>query len=450
MNIRKLSRFISQNLRRNRKNFIFSSIGIVVGISSFVFFVALGSGIKRIVATEIFPQEANRIQVVSPLAGYDSSGSRRIDEEVLQELARIPGVTAVYPRMKFVVPATMTLDGRGFSEEDLTKIAGLPGITPDELKSVRKLSLWIEIMADGIDPRLARNDILFGEFADPAPGQPIPILLSKRLVEIYNASFARVRRLPPISEIIIPYIPTLPLTLNDSYVSRDITGPRQLVRIKLVGTSHHALLGGITMPLETIRKFNRQFGGEEASHIYDMAVLEVISSDRLSAVQLAIRKLGFDIDTSQKRMAESVGFAVTLVTLGFTLISLAMVGVAAINIGHTFFMIIYERQREIGLLKALGASKGNIRSMIFGEAVLVGTAGGAAGAAVGVAACGLVNWLAVRLLPEFPFKPDQFFAYPGWMLAGGVLLAVAFCLAGAFSPANRAAKFDPASTLSGR
>jgi len=204
------------------------------------------------------------------------------------------------------------------------------------------------------------------------------------------------------------------------------------------------------LPLETVRKFNREFAGEEAMHIYDMAVLEVSSSDRLSDVQVAIREAGFDIDTSQKRMAESVGFVVTLVTLGFTLISLSMVGVAAVNIGHTFFIIIYERKREIGLLRALGASKADIRSMIFGEAALVGASGGAAGVAAGVAACALVNLLARQLLPEFPFKPDQFFAYPGWMLASGMILAVVFCLVGAFSPANRAARFDPASTLSGR
>jgi hypothetical protein len=53
----KLSRIISLNLRRNRKNLIFSSVGIVVGISSFFFFIALGHGIKHTVATEIWFRE---------------------------------------------------------------------------------------------------------------------------------------------------------------------------------------------------------------------------------------------------------------------------------------------------------------------------------------------------------------------------------------------------------
>jgi hypothetical protein len=276
------------------------------------------------------------------------------------------------------------------------------------------------------------------------------VLLSKRLVEIYNSSFAKTRSLPPISELLIPYVPSLPLTLNDSYIDRGIAGLKLSERIKIVGTSHHALLGGVTMPLDTVRRINRIFGGDAAGRTYDMAVLEIPSSDKLSTVQQAVRRLGFDIDTSQKRMAESVAFAVTLVTLGFTLLSLAMMAVAAVNIAHTFFMIIYERKREIGLMRALGASRRDIRSLILGEAGLVGAMGGVLGLVLGLGLCVLLNVLAGRLLPDFPFKPRQFFGYPAWLFAGGIVLAVVFCLAGAFSPARRAAKMDPSGTLSGR
>ncbi len=447
----KLGRLIRQNLRRNRKNFIFSAIGIVAGISSFVFFVALGSGIKRVIATEIFPLEANRVQVVPPAAQFDAwLPGRALDDEALGRLARIQGVTAVYPRMKLVIPATMTLLGSEFPPEELARMAGLPGVTPAMVEAVKKLQVWMEIMADGIDPRLVKGDAAFGDFAEPAPGRPVPVLLSKRLVEIYNSSFAKTRSLPPISEVFIPYVPTLPLTLNESYIDRGLTGPRLQVRIKLVGTSFHALLGGVTMPLDTVRRLNRRFAGEAAARTYDMAVLEIPSSDRLSSVQQAIRGLGFDIDTSQKRMAESVGFAVTLVTLGFTLLSLAMVAVAAVNIAHTFFMIIYERKREIGLLRALGASRRDVRALILGEAGLVGALGGLAGIIFGAAACALTNLLAVKFLPDFPFKPHQFFGYPVWLFISGLLLSIVFCLAGAFAPAGRAARLDPASTLSGR
>jgi ABC-type antimicrobial peptide transport system permease subunit len=242
----------------------------------------------------------------------------------------------------------------------------------------------------------------------------------------------------------------MPLTLNESYVRRDYVGPQEIVRVKLVGVSHQALLGGITLPLGVVRSLNRKYAGERAAALFDSVVVEAVSTGRLGTIQAAIRESGFTIDTSQQKLAESVALAVTLVMLGFSLISLTIVAVAAVNIAHTFFMIIYERQREIGLLRAVGASRRDIRLMIHAEAAFVGLVGGAVGIAAGAAGCAFMNWLAARLLPKFPFKPDQFFDYPWWMFAGGVALAIVFCLAGAFAPANRAARLDPSATLSGR
>ncbi|OGD25253.1 MAG: hypothetical protein A2Y56_02760 [Candidatus Aminicenantes bacterium RBG_13_63_10] len=452
MKLFSLGRFVRQNLRRNRRNFLFAGVGIVVGISSFVFFIGLGSGIQRVVSTEIFPLEANRILVVPRMMQFDDDAAGRvIDAAALGEFARIRGVAAVYPRMKLAVPSTMAMVGSRIDAEEIERISRMPGVKPEWLVAVRDFNSWLEIMADGIDPRLVADDALFGEFRDPEPGRPVPILLSKRLVELYNSSFARSRNLPPVNDILIPYLPVLPLTVNDSFVSdAQVHGGKIHLGVRLVGTSHHALLGGITMPLDTVRKLNRALRGERAADVYDLAVLEAESSARLTSIQEAVRGLGFGLDTSQQRMAESVGFAVTLVTLGFSLISLVMVGLAAVNIAHTFYMLISERRREIGLLRAVGATRRDVRAMILGEAALVGALGGVAGAALGAAACAAVDWLAVKLLPEFPFKPDHFFSYPWWMLAGGVIVAVLFCVAGAFPPSRRAAALDPASTLTGR
>ncbi|MCX6561333.1 MAG: ABC transporter permease [Candidatus Aminicenantes bacterium] len=450
MTARKLARIVAQNLGRNRKNILFAGFGIVVGVSSFLFFIGLGSGIKRVVSTQIFPTDANRVQVVAKKSGLGGAPPARIDDAAIARLEAIPGVKGVYPRMRLAVPATMALVGAHFPEEDLARIANLPGISPDVLDSVRRLDLWLEIMADGIDPRLVGSDVLFGTFTDPAPGQPVPVIISKRLVEIYNASFAEVRHLPLISEILIPMVPSLPLTLNESYVNREASGPQRQVRVKLIGTSHQAILGGLTMPLATVRALNREFAGAAAAAFFDSASVEAASADKLTSIQEAVAELGFAIDAGQQRMAESVALAVTLVMLGFSLISLTIVAVAAVNIGHTFYMIIYERQREIGLLRAVGASRTDIRTMIQGEAAVIGIVGGLVGVFLGTAACLLTDLLAGRLLPKFPFKPDHFFAYPWWMFAGGVALALVFCLLGAFAPANRAARLDPSRALTGR
>ncbi len=168
MTPRKLGRFVAQNIGRNRKNFIFAGVGIVVGISSFIFFTALGSGIKHVVSTEIFPVEANRTTVIPRKAGFSGPGEiKPIDDAAVRAMEALPGVAAVYPRMRLAVPATMSLVGAHFPEEELARLARLPGVTPDIVASVKRLDLWLEIMADGIDPRLVKDEVQFGTFAEP-------------------------------------------------------------------------------------------------------------------------------------------------------------------------------------------------------------------------------------------------------------------------------------------
>jgi ABC-type lipoprotein release transport system permease subunit len=451
MIVSNLARLIGQNLRRNRKNLAFSSIGIVVGISSFVFFIALGSGIKRVVSTEIFPLDANRVEVVPRTAQFGSlSGGKSIDDQSLAQFRALPGVTEVYPRIKLQFLASASVDGRNISPTAMALLARVPGIDPSKVRAVRDVRMWLEIMGTGIDPRLVEQDATAGAFADVPEGEPIPVLLSSRMVEIYNASFAEARNLPKIDPRILPFIPPLPLTLNHSFISRQISGQPVQTSMKVVGLSRHAILGGITMPLETARRYNQRFVGGQAASTYDAAILQVGNSAQLGPVQEQIRSLGFDIDLRERRMAESVGLIITLVTLGFTLISLIIVGIAAVNIAHTFFMIIYERKRELGLLRALGATRADVRAIILGEATFIGVLAGGLGLGFGIAACLAADLLMGGVLPDFPFKPESFFAYPLWLFAGGIGFAVVFCWLGAIFPAQRAAKLDPASTLTGR
>ncbi len=451
MKTKKLIQLISQNLRRNRKNLVFSSIGIVMGISSFVFFIALGNGIQKVVSTEIFPIDANRIQVVTRTAQFGGlAAGRIIDDEIIENLEKLDGVFAVYPRMKLNFLATSALEGRDISPAAIQMLSRIPGITPAMVRAVRGVRMWLEIMGDGIDPRLVEKDVVAGSFQDPGPGKPIPVLLSRRMVEIYNGSFASARSLPRISEIVLPFLPAIPLTLNNSFIKRGVGGKREQTKAKVVGLSRHALMGGITIPLETARRLNQRFSGKQAAHTYDAAIVEVSSSDYLGPVQETVKAMGLDIDISERRMAEGVGLIVLLVTLGFSLISLIIVGIAAVSIAHTFFMIIFERKREIGLLRSVGASRADIRRVILGEASFVGLVGSIAGTGLGWAGCLIADLVVAGFLPDFPFKPESFFVYSAWLFVGAVGFAIFFCTVGAFFPAYRAAAIDPARALTGR
>jgi ABC-type antimicrobial peptide transport system permease subunit len=73
-----------------------------------------------------------------------------------------------------------------------------------------------------------------------------------------------------------------------------------------------------------------------------------------------------------------------VVTLVFTLVSVLIVGIAAVNISHTFLMNVYQRRREIGVLRAVGASRADVRALVLGEALVLGVLGGLSGALLGV------------------------------------------------------------------
>jgi ABC-type antimicrobial peptide transport system permease subunit len=87
-------------------------------------------------------------------------------------------------------------------------------------------------------------------------------------------------------------------------------------------------------------------------------------------------------------------------------------------------------------------------SLVLAEAALIGLWGGAVGLAVARGGALLVDLLSSRVVPDFPFKPDSWFAF-GWLIpAGAVVCSVLACVAGAAWPARAAARLDPAEALS--
>ena len=111
-------------------------------------------------------------------------------------------------------------------------------------------------------------------------------------------------------------------------------------------------------------------------------------------------------------------------------------------------MAIYERTREIGILKAMGASRGEIRQMFMMEAGCIGLIGGVIGLLLGwLAGLGLDQVIPIYLrYRDLPVRGDFFVVTP--TLALGVILFATFIgLVAGLLPAQRAAKLDPLQAL---
>jgi putative ABC transport system permease protein len=138
-----------------------------------------------------------------------------------------------------------------------------------------------------------------------------------------------------------------------------------------------------------------------------------------------------DLDEVKQDIREAVNQLLGLVTA----LLLLSVLIALFGIVNTLGLAVFERTRELGLLRAVGASRGQLRSMIRWESVLIALLGTVFGLVIGV----LFAWMVVQALADEGIS--QFVVPGNQLVLGAVLAAIAGVLA-AIVPARRAARID--------
>jgi hypothetical protein len=418
----KLIRLARGNLLRELGPLAVSASGVALGTGCLVFFLALGAGLDAVV-NEVFPVSTREVEVVVPqLAIGNLIGEQKIDDGTVARLRAIRGVAAAYPKMQLRIPAVTRYNGLFFG---------------------REIHMGLEVVATGLMPELVGSDARM-PFEDQGEAQPIPVVVNRRLLELYNKVFAPQRNLPHLSESMLVGF-QIPVELGRSWVASRTLPEAQQTSMQVVGFSERATLAGVSMPLAAIERINRRFGAD--ARTYSSVLLRAQSADDVTDVAAAVKKLGLEIDETERRYAVQIGAAVELVTLALSLLAALITVLAAVNTMQTFYASVRERIREIGVLRAVGATRSDVAEVVLAEAAATGLAGGLLGLLLARLAALAIDRLARTGLPDFPFKPPTFFAFHGGHLALGIGVALLAALLGAFLPARAAARLDPAKAL---
>jgi putative ABC transport system permease protein len=377
-------------------------LGIIIGVAAVILLVAIGNGVQASVNAKVQPL-ANLITIVPSTGNVPGGGPPKdlIDADVDALRRDVVNASAVMP----------AVTGQVLAETDTNKYRSqVVGSTGD----------WLEV---------SNRDIALGTFFDNSQVR----------------STARVVVLGP--------------TVATSLFGDPAAALRQPVRFnhqtfQVIGVLQSAgepADNDAVMPLDTARRF--VFGGGDklnqitvqADQASDVPAVEdqVISilSDRHRIQDPSNRD--FEVQSLRSRL-DAFNQILKLLTLFTASVASISLLVGAIGVLNIMLVSVTERTREIGIRKAIGATRRAILSQFLVEAVVLAGLGGVIGIAVGVGLAVLGAHLAPAMGSTLSnFAPTV--SIPSVLLSFGISLAIGV-IAGGY-PANRAARLRPVEAL---
>jgi ABC-type antimicrobial peptide transport system permease subunit len=139
--------------------------------------------------------------------------------------------------------------------------------------------------------------------------------------------------------------------------------------------------------------------------------------------------------------------AFIILDIVLSLIGSIALAVSSLGIVNTMVMSILERTREIGIMKAIGGSDGDVRRIFLVEASAIGCMGGLAGVVLGWLVGRAINFGANVYIRSQGGPTGNLFSLPFWLIGGAIGFAFVVSLIAGSYPASRAARLDPIRAL---
>jgi putative ABC transport system permease protein len=465
MKLPDLAELAMRNLRESVLRNSLTTIGISVGVASLVAMLSLGIGLQQLASRRLMKsglfdtvvatsrrdlRNFNRDQEAS---GPAPGESRILDETTRQEIEHMPNVLEAYPDIRFITEL------RYEDKPHLTMVAALPS-------SAQSTDAFDALQGHFFSSDTAPEAVIQKTFAEELLGKTPKAGLDETNVAILAAPLLG-------KELTMRYAQreaarSAPATVAKENAAADqgVAGAAYSVvsrelKLKIVGVADldpESMRGPtrarVFLPLKLAESLHvmqptdlREISRAPSDQpVYSSVSVRVKNPSQVQTVEDAIKKMGFNtfsiLDASRSIQQF---FKVLDVFLGiFGSLALA---VAFIGIVNTLVMAILERRREIGIMKAIGASDGDVKRLFFAEAGAMGILGGIVGVALGWAIGQLINLGTNVYLKRQSFPPEHFWSVPWWLVVFALVFSFLVSLAAGLYPAGRAARLDPVQAL---
>ena len=186
---------------------------------------------------------------------------------------------------------------------------------------------------------------------------------------------------------------------------------------------------------------------------YDGAVVKVDDPASAASVLTRIERLGLGAHSAQD-VIDEVNKLMTAVTLILGFFSGIALVVGALMVVNTMIISVYERTKEIGLTKALGASDSDVMKMFLAECLIIGILGGVFGDLLGIGFSMLIDLVGKPFLVSAlgsdlgaGLQSGSITVITLWMLAAGFAISLVLSIVSGLYPARRAARLNPLDAL---
>jgi len=430
-----LLRLILSNLGRRKARVALTAIGVVIGTASVVILVSMAIGLQQSANQQLYGiGDLSQIQVSPnysegpmPVSGGSGSGGpiaiqTVITNQSLQDFAAVPGVENVIPR-DFLMASSLIRHNR------LEAGVGIMGVGADDLTI-------LGLKAQQGTTVLTKGTAVIGAMV---PSQ------------FYSPQY-RPGQEPPAPPDLLDQQVKLELIKWDEQ-GNEI---RKAFQVQVIGIleENRSDDWSMYMRLDEVTVFNEWALGRRINRArdgYPNVVVKVSDVKDVLDVTELITGMGYQAYTPQTFVQGIDNFYLILQVIFGGVGAIALL-VAAIGIANTMAMAILERTREIGLMKAIGATNRDVLLTFLGEASGIGFLGGLGGILVGWLAGQVLNVLALVYLAGQTAQqggppPSLAVNTPAWLMVFTLIFATLIGLLSGIYPALHAATMVPVSAL---